>query len=1800
MSSNERRDSTMEVLLDELDPLPATGQVAAIPDAAVPAEHTTGTRLDRDLDALLDGKPRPATPPATGNTSAGTKVPRASVPPPGRMLPPAAKRPSTRPAAPPRGDPTAPTRTEASPPPRIEPPAVPDAPVLLRKAPRDPAQAGALEEAVKRAVAASEPGRRARAYFDAGAIAEEQLGDRKRATELFRQALAAAPSFLPAVRAVRRLLVASDAAEDALPLFDAEARLVAEPSERAALLVAKGALLEDRLGRRADARAAYQQAHELDRQNVLALTELLRSDWDGTTDAERARWLERRALATQSDPVLRAELCVRRARALERDLRVDAAIEAYREALALDPQCIGALEALKRLLARRPERGPGAGTASGTVTAAGATSPGAVAAEQRARWLTDVLAHEIEIETSPARRARLRLRYADLVGRELDRGDEAIQVLRTALEEAPEELEVEVLAALADAHERADDPAALAQVLERWAEHTDTLGTRIALLTRMAQAYARGGPGAREDAIRSLERALAADPTHVPTLASLGKLYQAEGRWDALVRMHLAEGEATRDPARRAAAHARVAEVQERELGLPGEAIAHHLRALTALPAHAPSFHALARLYRQRGMHRELLELHRRMLETASDDGHRVALWLAIGGIHEDLLDEPARAIEAYQAVLALDAKSRVAVAALARAGERAGRTEVVVAALDRDAELEADTARRVALLHRAGELLAPTDPQAAVARFRRVVELDPLHRPTLASLGRLHHDLGQWDDLMDIHRRELELAEGAVSKSLVAATLASIAQEKVGRNDEALSWSRRAFELDPTNAAIARALERQLRARNALADLRALFETELAALERTPPAEHEAAPERDARLGRTAFALGELCEQSVADPEKALAAYRRARTGRALRPDALDACVRVLTRLDRIDELARLLEAEAGAAEGARVTTLLAEAARLVFERLGDAARASALYERALEHDPAAVGAWSGLEDLHRRSKEGAPKDAELLGRALGGEARVLRDPRARAAALFDLGRLQERRAAPASEVRGTLEAMAMLTPSDPVALDLLLTVATRSGDAALRERVEQTLASGRTDPVSRAAHLAFLARRASERRDERALELWTEAASLDPESVSVARGLVAAAEELASSTTLAQALRRAAALETDAAERAQLWFRAARATDRDDAKRAALDLEEALSLAPEREDVADALTRLLVAAGEPERAIDRLRKAAAGTRVLGHHARIAWVQAEVMKDAPGATATLARASSQLGESAELLGLQVEYAERDGQWAAAVERCERLAVLSDTPERRAAAHLRAGLLALHRLRDAARAEMHLSTALELGGDVRALAALAEAAYLRGQLVTARDLATRWAEQVGSGPDAGRAWSLAMRAALGLGDREATLRAAVNAVAVEGSGGPARQAFGQLVSQSAKEDQSPRLLALVQALREHTRAHAADAASYLDLAHILHHDLGRPHESADALLEGTRRHPSDASLRRELIRRLVDAGRDRDAIAIAERRLAEAPLSADAWSELALALARSERHPWTSAPLALLGVEGRPAAPPRRMTSVPAEATLALAELDPDAPIVGILGALGETLPRLYPADLEGYGTSVRERLAARSGHALRTLFDRVGTIFGSPALELFVHRIRGRGVAIELADPTYVLVPAWLSELSEAGQVFLAARVLALAAARLSVADKLTPRELEILVASATRIVAPGFGAGLTSEDVLDDQAKRIGKLLSRKSRRTLDELAPRYARDPIQDYPSFTANVQRAAARVALLVADDLERSVDVLRRLERDGQGLELLAFLRSSPLAQDLVRFHGSEQALELRRRHGSAI
>jgi hypothetical protein len=144
--------------------------------------------------------------------------------------------------------------------------------------------------------------------------------------------------------------------------------------------------------------------------------------------------------------------------------------------------------------------------------------------------------------------------------------------------------------------------------------------------------------------------------------------------------------------------------------------------------------------------------------------------------------------------------------------------------------------------------------------------------------------------------------------------------------------------------------------------------------------------------------------------------------------------------------------------------------------------------------------------------------------------------------------------------------------------------------------------------------------------------------------------------------------------------------------------------------------------------------------------------------------------------------------------------------------------------------------------------------------------------------------------------------------------------------------------------------------------------------------------------------------------------------------------------------------------------------------------------------------------------------------------------------------------------------------------------------------AAGLHAVDKLTPRELEIVLAAVARRVSPGFGAGLTSEEVLDDIHKRFYKALPRRARKDVEGAARAYVRASERDFAALTHAVVANARRIALLVADDLLAAVDVLRRVERDLAELSG-ARLLLHPSVRDLVRYWISPEADALRQRLG---
>jgi tetratricopeptide (TPR) repeat protein len=481
---------------------------------------------------------------------------------------------------------------------------------------------------------------------------EVPLGQLEEATKSYQAANKLIADHAPTVMGLRRVLLRQGRFDEALPVFDRGVRLADRPEDKAALLYDKGRVLEDRLKKPAEARAAYEAALELAPLDPGILTAVARSQRAAKAWTKLDRTLERQSQVGDGDVRLRAARIAERARLTEmRASDPSLATELFQRAFDTEARSSGALRDLERLHETH----------------------------RRYRDLAAALEARVSDSVDPHVRATALYRLARVLGGRLSDWTGAAAALERAFREAPED--TLVLEELGRIYERLEDHAELAGVFERRVERSTDRSTVIDCMMKCARIHEQElGDEAR--AIGWYERVLSLAPTHIPALQALAKLYVRGNQWAKLVRMHLGEAERATDNLRRAAAYARVAEIQERNLGNREEAMAQHARALGLVPGYDVSFRALSRLYHEAGRHSELVELYERAVELAADEETRFTYLFKIGRLFEDALDAPKHAIFAYRRILKIDERHFGALHALQRAAERSGEWKALVEAL--------------------------------------------------------------------------------------------------------------------------------------------------------------------------------------------------------------------------------------------------------------------------------------------------------------------------------------------------------------------------------------------------------------------------------------------------------------------------------------------------------------------------------------------------------------------------------------------------------------------------------------------------------------------------------------------------------------------------------------------------------------------------------------------------------------------------------------------------------------------------------------------------------------------------------------------------------------------------------------------------------------------------------------------------------------------------------------------------------------------------------------------------------------
>jgi tetratricopeptide (TPR) repeat protein len=548
--------------------------------------------------------------------------------------------------------------------------------------------------------------------------------------------------------------------------------------------------------------------------------------------------------------------------------------------------------------------------------------------------------------------------------------------------------------------------------------------TRMHSLKKMAQTY-RERQMEPQRAIELYEQLLRENPEDDPTLKALAELYEREGN-DAGVANTIR---------RQLELDTRRLEDQMRRTGKPVGApkewpVAKRSERLTTL-------RRLAILYETRladvdGVvfacgavlelltgDRDALDRMERVLEKAGDPrleatleyhaaassspAERAKLLKRLAKIASERGDDVV-ALERWEQALRASPADPDALAALATLYERAQRWQelaVVLERLDGGRPLPAigtpDAALRALELERYASVVDAhlKDAARATKAWHRVLELTPRNRSALDALVRLHRAAQKWRELAEVQGRHIEVLVASGDDPELAAKSAmeraEILEEKLGAPAEAIKALEHLLrEIDPNHLDAHTALRR-------LHEARGDFDAAVRVAER----EMYLSPEPIRKVAR-GLEIGMMCRDRLANPTRALQAFRRVLELDADQDEALAAAADLLARLGRWKEHVAMLERMLAAIPSRDVSDAQehAEARRALVQRIA-AATADRL------GDPKGAFRW------WRRAHDESPDENSLADVRRAGEAyglwrelaEVLADERKRLVAIGTSG---------------------------------------------------------------------------------------------------------------------------------------------------------------------------------------------------------------------------------------------------------------------------------------------------------------------------------------------------------------------------------------------------------------------------------------------------------------------------------------------------------------------------------------------------------------------------------------------------------------------------------------------------------------------------------------------------------------------------------------------------------------------------------------------------------------------------
>ncbi|WP_437590400.1 tetratricopeptide repeat protein [Sorangium sp. So ce1000] len=373
-------------------------------------------------------------------------------------------------------------------------------------------------------------------------------------------------------------------------------------------------------------------------------------------------------------------------------------------------------------------------------------------------------------------------------------------------------------------YEARDEIRQLVRVLEIRRQGAETESERRELLRRVSVLQ---DERLKDDAgaFASLSELLPLEPEDLAARERLIEIGRRLGEHEQVAEVLTAAADACGTASIRGEILMEVARICEDLLGDADRAEKVYRRVLAIDPTDPslviPAAQALGRIYAAKEQHQALAGVLAIEVRLEDNVETRRSLHERIGTLYETMLDDPAKAIEAWQARLGDDGTDAAALAALERLYERTAQWRELVSVLRAREQSTTEPEERRRAMTKAAETLAQklADVPEAINAWRAVLDEFGPERPTLAALEELYELDERWVDLAETLEVDLSLAVETADRLDLLARLGDVRRLHQADATGALEAYRQALSLDPSNARCRAALEAMLEREDARRD---------------------------------------------------------------------------------------------------------------------------------------------------------------------------------------------------------------------------------------------------------------------------------------------------------------------------------------------------------------------------------------------------------------------------------------------------------------------------------------------------------------------------------------------------------------------------------------------------------------------------------------------------------------------------------------------------------------------------------------------------------------------------------------------------------------------------------------------------------------------------------------------------------------------------------------------------------------------------------------------------------------------